>query len=422
MSSALVSVPAHQLLARLHALARRANAVEADLLAHLGEVDARRLFLEQACPSMFVYCQRVLHFAEGVAYKRIHAARAVRRFPQLLQAVRRGELHLTGVSLLAPNITAENCSELIAAAKHRSADEIRRLLADRQPRPDVAAAIRRVSAQRDSESVAAGGVPERRPSLDVPEADVECNRVSGSRGESVRGPVVHVSAAPHTPASDAPVRSAHSEPLGGERYCVRFTADRELHDQLQELRALMRHQVPDGDLGKILARAVALLLEQVRKRKFAESAAPRPAKPSSDRPTRQIPAAVRRAVARRDGERCTYVSRRGERCGARDFLEFHHHDPWARNRLHSVEGISLRCRAHNQHAACRDFGDRHMARFRGRQGHPMDPVGEGPNRVDCGGRFEPDPDQVRGEGRGEGVKRGFDAGTGTAMEPPPEQV
>jgi hypothetical protein len=53
-------------------------------------------------------------------------------------------------------------------------------------------------------------------------------------------------------------------------------AGRETHAQLQELRALMRHQVPDGDVGKILARAVAVLHAQVRKRKFAETSSPRP--------------------------------------------------------------------------------------------------------------------------------------------------
>ena len=162
----------------------------------------------------------------------------------------------------------------------------------------------------------------------------------------------------------APAPRPRTEPLGGERYCGRFTADGELYAQLQELRALMRHQVPDGDLGKILGRAVALLLAQVRKRKFGECSTPRPAKPVSASPSRHLPAAIRRAVSQRDGDRCSYVSPSGRRCGAREFLEFHHRDPWARTPSHSLDGISLRCRAHNQHAACQDFGERHMARFR----------------------------------------------------------
>ena len=159
------------------------------------------------------------------------------------------------------------------------------------------------------------------------------------------------------------------KPLGAERYRVQFTADGETHAQLEELRALMRHQVPDGDVGKILARAVAVLLAQVRKRKFAETSRPRAAQPSRSRnelPSRHIPAAIRRAVSQRDGGRCTYVSSGGRRCDSREFLEFDHAEAWTWTHAHAIEGITLRCRSHNQQRARLDFGESHMARFRKR--------------------------------------------------------
>jgi 5-methylcytosine-specific restriction endonuclease McrA len=143
-------------------------------------------------------------------------------------------------------------------------------------------------------------------------------------------------------------------------------ADHETHAQLEELRALMRHQIPDGDLGKILARAVALLHAQVRRRKFAETSRPRSVQPPGlpkETPSRHIPAAIRRAVSERDGGRCSYVSSSGQRCEAREFLEFDHVEAWAFNHAHSIGGITLRCRAHNQRRARIDFGNRHMARF-----------------------------------------------------------
>ena len=84
-----------------------------------------------------------------------------------------------------------------------------------------------------------------------------------------------------------------------------------------------------------------------------------------DGASRHIPTAIRRAVVRRDAGRCRYVSPDGLRCDAAEFLEFHHIDPWARAGTHSVDGISLRCRAHNQYEARRDFGEEHMARFSG---------------------------------------------------------
>jgi hypothetical protein len=352
MSELLAGLANDQLLARLRDLVQRGSAIEAELLAHLGEVDARRLYLEEACSSMFVYCQRVLHFAEGVAYKRIQAARAARRHPELLEAIHRGELHLTAVGLLAPKLTPSNCAELMTAARHRSAEEVRQLLADREPRPEVHASVRKLP---EPATQAAPAAPSQMgaPRVTLPDT-------SSIPAES--------NTAPPAPQQTCPDR-ALTEPLGAERYRVQFTADRALYEQLQELRALMRHQVPDGDLGKILARAVSTLLTQVRKRKFGETSEPRPARPSGSKeiPSRHIPAAIRRAVWNRDGGRCGYVSAGGRRCNTREFLEFDHTEAWTRTRAHSIEGITLRCRAHNQQRARRDFGERHMARFRKQQ-------------------------------------------------------
>ena len=133
--SGISTIPRATLLSRVRALVARGNEAEAELLVLLGELDARRLYVEEGCASMFVYCQRVLHFAEGVAYKRIRAARAARRHPKILTALRRGELHLTAVSLISPHVTESNCADLIRAATHRSTDAVRQVVADLAPKP-----------------------------------------------------------------------------------------------------------------------------------------------------------------------------------------------------------------------------------------------------------------------------------------------
>ncbi len=353
MNCSLDSLPDPELLERTHGLVRRGRAVEAELLRHLGEVDARQLYLGEACTSMFVYCVRVLHFSEAAAYRRIRAARAARRHPELLPALRRGELHVTAVSLLAAQLTDESCDEWIRTARHKTVEEIKRLLSDRQPKPDVADCVRRIPASESSGNAAAATASER-AETPAPKANK-----AGGKPEWVSDRVESTA----TGTARREESHARTSPLGGERYRVCFTADAELHAQLQELRALMRHQVPDGDLGSLLGRAVALLLDQVRKRKFGEVSAPRSDAPANPAASRHIPAAIRRAVARRDAGRCRYVSPGGVRCDAAEFLEFHHIDPWARSGTHSVGGISLRCRAHNQYEARRVFGEAHMARF-----------------------------------------------------------
>jgi len=346
--SPLKRLSSEQLLTRLFELVQCSRKLEADLLEHLAEVDARRLYLREGCSSMFAYCVQVLRFAEAVAYKRIAAARAARRYPELLTALRSGDLHLTAVSLLAPQLTAKNVSELLGTARHRTADEIRRMLADRQPKLDVLSSLRRLPGSPARRLAPVDYVPSSHPT-----------RLAGAAASSSRPP----------------------EPLGDERYLIRFTADRELHTQIQELKSLMRHQIPDGDVAKIVAQALHALLDQARKRKRGASsparcpqtsAAPEPAPSTAagrseavaKRPTRNIPTAIRRSVWERDEGRCGYESREGRRCGTRDFLEFHHQVPWVRCREHRASNIHLRCRAHNQHAAELDFGAPVMAGYR----------------------------------------------------------
>ena len=69
----------NQLLTDLKALLKRSRILEAEVISHLGEVEARRPHLEQGCSSMFDYCVCVLRFSERVAYKRIGVARVVRK-------------------------------------------------------------------------------------------------------------------------------------------------------------------------------------------------------------------------------------------------------------------------------------------------------------------------------------------------------
>src|SRR5258706_11971150 len=85
----------------------------AELLAHIAEFDARRLYLPAAYPSMFAYCVGELHLSEDAAAKRIQAARVARRCPVVLAALADGRVHLSGVCLLAPHLTPENAAELL---------------------------------------------------------------------------------------------------------------------------------------------------------------------------------------------------------------------------------------------------------------------------------------------------------------------
>jgi hypothetical protein len=126
----------------LHATARQlvcgSNQLLATLLAHLGEIEARGIHRERACSSLYTYCVYELRMSEDAAYRRARAARLVRAYPAALRAIADGELHLTGLLLLAPHPSEESHEELLALAKHRSKRELLALVRRIAPEPEMA--------------------------------------------------------------------------------------------------------------------------------------------------------------------------------------------------------------------------------------------------------------------------------------------
>jgi hypothetical protein len=80
-TNTLQSLSDDELLHRLLELTQQSRRVEADLIAHIGEVDHRRLYAREACSSMFSYCLEVLNLSEAESYFRIAVARAARKHP-----------------------------------------------------------------------------------------------------------------------------------------------------------------------------------------------------------------------------------------------------------------------------------------------------------------------------------------------------
>ena len=157
--------------------------------------------------------------------------------------------------------------------------------------------------------------------------------------------------------STPPDRS-DTEALSTGRYKVQFTASVEFRYKLERLTALMRSEVPDGDLAAVIERAVSEKLDRLEARRLAKTTAPRKTlmATNASQASRHIPAAVRRAVCVRDGNRCRFVDEEGRRCSERHRLEFHHRHPFGMGGDHSAGNISLLCAAHNRLMAEHDYG------------------------------------------------------------------
>ena len=285
-----------ELVDQVARLAAAERDTTASLIAHLAELYGRRLHERAGYSSLFTFCTQGLRLSDHEAYDRMKAAKVVRQFPGVLALLSSGQVTLTTIRLLAPHLTPANHRELFAAAAGRGKRQVQELVAERFPEPDVASSVR---------------------------------------------PVPMLPGSAFTPAPPPLVR-----PLSPGRYQVTFTASADTRAKLELAQDLLRHALPSGDPGLVIARALDVLVEDLVRQKYAATTDARASRGQGD-DSRHIPAEVKRAVYIRDRGRCAFVGEGGRVCGERAFVEFHHVVPYAAGGRPTVENIQLRCRAHN---------------------------------------------------------------------------
>jgi len=316
------------LIASTRELARKSNGVEAELLLYLGEIDARKIYRDRASPSMIAFCMREFNFSEGAAANRVFVARAAREMPAILESLRSGAVHLSGLRVLVPLLNDENCEKVLALAAGKSKREIEGVAAFLSPKPPVRDDVRKL--------------PNREFALVAPR---------------------------ETAISVPPPREQHRPviaPLSAETYKIRFTGSRAFRNKLRQAQDLLRHRIPNGDLAQVFEQGLDLLIAKVLKERFAVGRNPRRQLPPGPvaSASHEAPDSMKREVYERDGGRCAFVDEHGNRCPERRFLEFDHVEGFARTHVHDVKTSRLLCRVHNQLLAEQLYGRKFMERLR----------------------------------------------------------
>ncbi|HEX9604536.1 MAG TPA: hypothetical protein VF973_12360 [Myxococcales bacterium] len=352
MNSPIVveSLSSSDLRSATRELVRTSHGLDAALLVHLGEIDERKLYLDWAFSSMFAFCVGELGFSEDVACNRIDLARAARRMPVILEALRSGQVHLAGLRLLAPHLTAENQERVLAEAAGKSKRQIEELVARLSPQPPVPTVVRKLPGRPNP----------------PPEASPAFSFGTAAPVAPPESPPALAFAPPPAPPPRRDERRAVVAPLAEDTFKFQFTASRACRDKFRQLQDLLRHRIPDGDLATIFETALDLTIEHVKKERFATGRKARqaPAEDVEAASSRHVPDAIKREVFERDGGRCTFTDEHGRRCAETGALEFDHQDGFARTHLHRADRIRLLCRAHNQHAAEKMYGRAFMERAR----------------------------------------------------------
>jgi hypothetical protein len=303
-------------------LARHERRSTVELLTCLEEFDRRRLYLGLGFPSLFNYCQKRLHLTDGAAFTRIAVARALRRHPEISDMIADGRLSLTTASLLIPHLKPESAMRLLSDAAHQSKREVDMIVARVRPQPPVPSVLRKL--------------PEPKP-VNAAQTSATSDEAPVSLAELVSEPPV----AP--PASRRPVVA----PLSESHFKLQVTISAAARERLRAIQDLMRHRLPSGDPAAIVEHALEVLHAELLKKKAAEVARPRASRGDQEVKGRHMPAAVKRAVFRRDRGACAFVSDDGTKCGSTSGVEFHHVRPYAVGGEATAENIEMRCRAHN---------------------------------------------------------------------------
>lgn len=366
-----------ELVKALPKLASRERELTADLLAHLAELEARRLYDVMGFHSMWEYCIEALRMCRTTAWRKLTAARICYRFSGNFERIATGELQVAVVAELHKHLTEENGVELLAACIGKSFREVERLLAERFPKPDVCDSVRRLPRKAIPAVQAPNTLRAQASPSPSKTASTEARERPISVSEAIAEPAFE---APGVAAVVPHRQSARVEPLSLDRFAVRFTADAEFLALLEEVRGLRSHRGSE-DLLSVLKLGLQAHRTELLKQRFAVGRTPRKGRaskvasppkaqiPSRDHAEatpegaaarRHVPAEVAREVFQRDGGQCAYVSPGGRRCSARRQLQIDHIQPHARQGGETVGNLRLLCQTHNQLAARLYFGRRYM--------------------------------------------------------------
>ncbi len=238
-----------------------------------------------------------------------------------------GRLHLSGLSLLAPHLTAENHEKLLEEAAGKTKAGIREVLARWFPKPDV---------------------PDR----------VQPLSPKGEQG--------------HLGLDDAPAGPRpRVEPLSEERFGVHFTGSARLRDKLEHARNLMSHV--SRELGVVFERALDALIRELENKQWGKTDRPRRSQGTQDgSPSRKD----KREVYERDDAQCAFVSEDGVRCTSKAFLQYDHTLPRAFGGSGKADESRLLCQQHNLPHAKQVFGRDPVERaidLRQRKSQPAEP-------------------------------------------------
>ena len=407
VTSTVGALSDRELLRATSTLVRHERHLQGAVIDHLAEIDARRLYLQRGCSSLFDYAVRELGYSDAAAGRRIGAVRLCADQPDARERLRDGSLTLSAAAELQWAFDRQRRRGFISGTASSAPAESATETAPATEEPPA-----------DSAPAAAPSASDSEPPLVLDAAGRQklLEDAAGKSARQIRRMLADLDPELAVPAD-------RMRPLGDGRYEMKAVIDADCHQGLEQLRGLLSHVDPRMTTGQLVGRIVQEALDRhdpsrpprARGRRPAEGdatpapaakhqAAPEPghaltvphaASPAGTTPTpertaqttptsarspsrqgatdrraaadrkptrgatpaakpcasgRAIPVAVKRQIWRRDGGRCSYVDRQtGRRCNSRHMLDIDHILPYALGGGADPGNLRLLCRVHHRH-------------------------------------------------------------------------
>ncbi len=307
----LKSLSDQALLAATAKLAHEERELLIAVLAHLREIERRRLFCDLGFSSLHAYAVKHLKYSDDQAARRINAMRLIKDLPDVAEKVQSGKLSLSNAS------SAQTFSKRTAMSPEKKRELVKKL-EDKSTR----------EAEREMAAISPQAV----------------------RKDSVRS------------VSEKTVE-------------IRFSAPRELEAKLSHLRGILAHKFPHLTLAELVEKLADLGLsewnpaktvrpiktragllhstEGASNQEATEGASTRKVAAETAAQTGTISNSTRREVWRRDRGECV-------NCGSQHAVEVDHCLPRSHGGAGTIENLRLLCRKCNQRAAIKILGLKKM--------------------------------------------------------------
>ena len=124
MNSSITKLSDQVLAEKLAALSKKETEITAEILAHLAELDKRKLFRDAGYSSLYYYCVNGLGYSSPSAKRRITAARCISDYPEVYQLFLEKKVTLTTIAIFAPILTPENKISVLEQVAGRKSEEV----------------------------------------------------------------------------------------------------------------------------------------------------------------------------------------------------------------------------------------------------------------------------------------------------------